>query len=481
MPSMEVEGIFLRFGSLRESENQIIMPIVLKKNTDFELNESGTKFVFFFFYIDTIIQNGLKSKDSAHDSRKSLPYYSRRAVEGGSMFFVPDSSEFMADNFDSLNDFLLEREQNAKWLTDEDGVKIEDVRFKAILDEPICVSTNVAKLKNTVVPKFYASEEAYADSMNSPQMGYQGSTQMMFVKGELWPVGNSAIRSILERSGIRGDGWEKLKEFSPQYLSEVLNRFMEASKGSACILIQDEKIRAVNSGRYAICPATYVVEETERWIKTERPQAQLKIGYVNHDYAMWQIDLTAYTNEVLGQFSALVNDGLKPAVQIYLSHTGSSSVSIRPCLMCGKVVFPLMESIDCPHIAKGPATDRMNQMKASVHRSFSMIFNSFAKATNDIEDLDAVNIKNAYGALLRVMKAINFPKVQGMEAAEQFQQIHPDVATAYDCFLAIVDAYALVARDYAKDQKKLFSVADCVGRASKMKWVDYDVPGDFSW
>lgn len=397
------------------------------------------------------------------------------------MFFIPDNSEYLADNLDSLKDFLKEREGNSKWLTDEDGVRIDDVRFKPIVDEPICVSADVAKLKAAVVPKFYASEEAYVDSMNSPEMGYQGSTQMMFIKGELWPVGNSAVRSILERSGIRGDGWEKLKEFSPQYLSEVLNRFMEASKGSACVLIQDEKIRAVNSGRYAICPATYVAEETERWMHTERPKAQFMDGFVSHDYAMWRIDLGAYTNEVLGQFPALMSDGFKPAVQIYLSHTGSSSVSIRPCLVHGDTAFPLVESIDCPHIAKGSATERTNQMKASVHNNFGMIFLSLAKATKDIEDLDKITIKNAYGALLRVMKAINFPKVQGMESAEQFQQIHPDVATAYDCFLGIVDAYALVARDYAKDQKKLFSVADGIGRAAKMKWTDYDVPGDFSW
>ena len=68
-----------------------------------------------------------------------------------------------------------------------------------------------------------------------------------------------------------------------------------------------------------------------------------------------------------------------------------------------------------------------------------------------------------------------------MESAEQFQQIYPDVASAYDCFLAIVDAYSFVMRDFAKDQRKLFDAADSVGRAAKMKWMDYDIPGDFSW
>lgn len=397
------------------------------------------------------------------------------------MFFIPDNSEYVSDNMDSLKSFLKEREDNAKWLTDEDGVKISDVRFKPILDEPICVSAEVAKLKNAVVPKFTASEEAYVDSMNSPEMGYTGSTQMMFVKGELWPVGNSAIKSLLERSGIRGDGWEKLKSYRPDYLSNTLNMLMEASKGSACVLIQDEKIRAVNSGRYAICPATYVAEETERWIQTEKPLATFRFGYASHDYTMWQIDLSAYTNEVLGQFPELVSANFHPAVQIYLSHTGTSSVSIQPCLICGKAIFPIMEGIDCPHIAKGSATERTNQMKATVRQNFGMIFPKLDMASKSLSELDNITINNAYGALLRVMKAIGFPKAQGMEAAEQFRMIHPDIATAYDCFCAIVDAYSFVMRDFAKDQHKLFDVASCVGRAAKMKWQDYDIPGDFAW
>lgn len=397
------------------------------------------------------------------------------------MFFVPDNSEFMADNLESLKDFLKEREDNSKWVTDEDGAKIDDVRFKPINDEPICVPAEVEKLKNAVVPKFLSSEEAYVDSMNCSDMGYQGSSQMMFIKGELWPVGNSAVKSILERSGIRGDGWDKLRDFRPEYLSSVLNKLMESSKGFVCVLIQDDKVRAVNSGRYAICPATYVAEETERWIKNERPLAQFKTGYVSHEYAMWQIDLSAYTNEVLGQFPALASNNFTPGVQVYLSHTGKSSVSIRPCLMHDKAIFPLVGSIDCPHIAKGSASERTLQMKASVRNNFGLIFQNMGKAMESIEKLDSIQIKNAYGAVLRVMKAVGFPKAQGMESAEQFQKIYPDVASAYDCFLAIVDAYSFVMRDFAKDQRKLFDAADSVGRAAKMKWTDYDIPGDFSW
>lgn len=397
------------------------------------------------------------------------------------MKFICDKSEFIADNLESLKTFIEEREANSVWFTDEDNTRADSIRFRPIFSEPICIPAEVEKLKRSPMPKFTASEDAYADSMDCPEQGYEGTSQLMYVNGTLWPVGQSAVRSILERAGVKWEGWDKLKKFNPQSLSNALNLFLEATKGSACVLVQDEKVRAVNSGRYAICPATFVVEETERWIQDERPHAHFEKGYVNHDFTVWRINLRAYTGEVLGSFPSLISSGFTPAVQICLSHTGTSSVSLKPCLMLNGLIFPLSQSIDCPHIAKGTSSERTAQMKSSVRENFNKIFPSLNEAMVNIEKLDSIKLSNAYNALLRAMKSLGIPKVQGMEAAEQFHQIYPDTATAYDCFLAIVDAYNYVSRDFAKDFRKQFDVADSVGRAANLKWSDLDIPGDFSW
>lgn len=397
------------------------------------------------------------------------------------MFFVPDTSEFMADNIVAMKDFLEERESNSKWYTDDDHTMASEIQFRPIHAEPICISAEVASLQASKFPKFTASEESYADSMNCPDQGYEGSTQLMYVNGTIWPVGTSAIKGLLERTGIRGEGWEKLRKFNPESLSQALNLFMEATKGSVCVLVQDEKVRAVNSGRYAICPSTFVLEETAKWIQDERPDAKFSVGYVNHDYTMWQIDLSAYTDEVLAMFPSLATQGFVPAVQIYMSHTGTSSVSIQPCLTLAGQTFPLTDSIDCAHIKKGNAKERTELMKAAVACNFGLIFQQLDKAVEDVDKLNSIKLGNAYNALLRAMKFIGMPKIQGMEAADQFKSLYPYSATAYDCFLAIIDAFAYVQRDFPHNERKQFDVADSVGRSIRLKWQDYDIPGDFSW
>lgn len=395
--------------------------------------------------------------------------------------FINDDSEFMSKNLDEMTEFLEDRESNSIWYTDETGTRAQDIRFAPIHAEPICVPAEVKALQSSAFPKFTASESAYEDSMNCPSMGYNGTTQLMSVNGTMWPVGRSAVRSILERAGIKPEGWDKLKKFNPASLAEALNLFLKATPGSVCVLIQDEKVRAVNSGRYAICPSTYVMEAMKQWIKEERPDAKFMSGYVNHDFTNWNVDLSAYTNDILGRFPALATSGFSPALQIYLSHTGASSVSLRPCLMRNGWVIPMSEGIDCAHMKSGKASERTAKMKETVEENFKLVFRALEEAAANAEKLDSIQIHNSYNAVLRVMKYIGMPKVQGMEAADQFGKINPGMATAYECFLCLFDAFTYVLRDYPKEPRKQFAVAESVGRAIRLKWTDYDVPGNFSW
>lgn len=399
-----------------------------------------------------------------------------------STYFVPDDSEFRPDNLDSLQQFFVERELNSVWFTDEDNTRADDIRFQPINAEPICIPVNVSKLRQSKMPKFEATEEAYADTMDLPDYGYNGSSQLMFVNGNLYPVGNSAIKGLIERAGLKADGWVKLKKFNPGDLSEVLNRCMKASTGYVCVLAQDEKVRAINSGRYAICPMSFVAKATDDWVKAERPKANFLNSYVCHDFASWTIDLSAYTDEVLGQFPELKSNGFVPALIVSLSNSGTASVSLRPALMINNLAFPLANSIDCAHIGKGGASERTSQMKTTVKNNFAFVFSELQKSAEEINKMRSINVSNAYNALLRGMKALGVPKEQGMEAAEQFQFLYPGSATAYDCYIAIVDTFTFVVRDNPKDYKKQFSVADAVARAGKFDWMKLgNIPGEFSW
>lgn len=400
-----------------------------------------------------------------------------------STYFIPDNAEFRTTDESAWMRFLREREKNSKWYSDETGCRAEDVRFSPIYAEPLGVSAEVKKLTQAPFPKFTASEEAYADTMDLPEYGSDGSTQMLYVNGALHPVGASAVNGVMERAGMNAAGWKKLKKFSPQTLSEVLNHFMKASKGTLTILVSDEKVRAVNSGLYAICPMTDVMEAMNRWIQNQCPKARFVKAYASHDLAMWTLDLSEYTDDVLGKFPELKNNGLTPALMIRVAHTGMSSVLLKPALKHGETYFPISEGIPAPHKASGTASERTNAMKRAIGDNFYSVFPSLVRRSAALDSLRGMRVHNAYNALLRAMKALNMPKEQGMEAAEQFHMLFPDFATAYDCYMSIVDVLNFVTRDYPKDVKKRLVVEKSMERSIVgIDWVKLgNIPGDFSW
>lgn len=402
--------------------------------------------------------------------------------------FIHDDAEisFGEGKLNEFVDFLGEREATGYWFDDEsgsDGTNIKDIRFKPIPDEPICVPSEVAKLKASNLPKFEASEDAYSDSMYSPQCGLNGSTQMMCVKGKLIPVGASAIKGINERAGTRAEGWDKLRENNPEHLSEVMDRFMMASKGQLSIYVQDEKVRAFNTNKYAICPISFVARTTKEWIEQYYPLATFEGAYYSHNYSRWIIDLSSYTTEILGVVQALVDDGYTPAVIIQSGNSGMNSISIRPALKIGHVYFPIGQSIDTPHKAAGTKSSiRSDKVMKAVEKSFDLIFPTLTETAEKIENLKKVNVKNSYNALLRGLKFLGLPKVQSMEAADQFLNIYGDRATAYDIYATIVDVLSYVIRDFPNNDKKIFDAYDAISKALFIDWVKYgNIPGTFSW
>ena len=399
--------------------------------------------------------------------------------------FIKDNAEFATKDFSEMINFLDEREQkdNYKWFSDEDGITIKDVHFYPIEPEPIVASCHMTELQKNAAATFEASEEAFMDSMYCPSFGLEGSSQVIEIGGKLFPVGKSAIKGILERAGIKSEGYKKLMEYDAKELSNVLNSFFKASKGGVCLLVQDEKVRAVNSDRYGICPISFVAQTTEAWIRNNYPDAEVTSAYTNHEFSAWTVDLIDYTDDIFSGADRLKQLGFTPAIIVQTSNTLSSSVTIKPSIIKGNIVFPVGKPIATPHVGKGDTSSRSLQIKETVLQNFALAYASVSNAVTDIQNLEKVTVKNAYNALLRAMKAVGMPKMQGMEAAEIFEQIHyGKPATALECYLSIVDAYSFVVRDNPHDIKKQFEVGECVTKAMRIDWEKLgNIPGSFSW
>ena len=76
--------------------------------------------------------------------------------------------------------------------------------------------------------------------------GSEKNTQLVLkMRGESYPVRDCAIRTILSRAGVNGDGLRKLDKAT---YAKVVNYCLRVAKGDALIKIADGKVSAVQAG-----------------------------------------------------------------------------------------------------------------------------------------------------------------------------------------------------------------------------------------
>lgn len=410
------------------------------------------------------------------------------------MNMIHDNSEFHTTSVDELGTFLAEREKSSVWLSDETGCTASDVRFLPVYPEPLLVPSATERLRNSKLIDFedghqrqarlQASDEAYEDTICDAEHGYSGSSQMMYINGNLYPVGMSAVNGLSKRAGLALDGWEKLSEHDPRGLSSVLDTLMRSSSGNLTVLVQDEKVRAVNSGKYAACPYTTVLHALKEWAMSEYPDVKFVDAFLCHDFTVWHFDLSAYTQDILGSVPELVRLGFTPALTVSMSHIGTASVAYQPCLRLNGVTFPIGQDICAEHIAKGSFSERMEAMKHAVEKNLFSVFPKITEMSMAMNALQNVRVENAYNALLRGMKSLGLPKQQALEAAEEFYDMHQDdAATAFEIVVSIADVLAYVVRDFPQDYRKHVAVSTGMERAvARIDWKKLgELPGNFSW
>lgn len=398
--------------------------------------------------------------------------------------FILDSAEKLFDDLAGMLEFVKEHEKGSRWWTDNDDTRAADVRFYPILDEPLMVPAQTASLRAQVYPKFSASDESYIDSMASQSdSGYDGSSQLLAIKGELWPVGMSAIKGLCEKAKLQAKGWDILRKEDPQDLAEVLNRLMRHSKGKLCVLLQDEKIRAVNSGRYAILPISEVLQMIETWVNSEYPAAKFVRGYTSHEFTSLYLDLSAYKNELLGNMPMLAASAYTPGVIIRTSNVGLNSVSVKPSLVISGTFCPMGNSIDTPHTACGDTNERTEAMRQKVKAALSTTFPVFKDAAMEIEDMKNVQVNNAQNAVLRGLKFCGFAKEPAYQAFDVFSQMYgTGICTAYDCYMSAIDAFGYAMNMAGQNVRKQIEIADSLARAVRYNWEKAGTyAGNFSW
>lgn len=401
--------------------------------------------------------------------------------------FIDDVSEYhTSDSIENMIEFLQERERNWHWFVDG-FVHSDTIEFFPICKDAQKAEEEIEKLKSIENVMFVPDKEEYINSIFNEENYRCGSGQLIRIGNTIYPVGNSAIRGIISRAGLTQDGYGKLQKYNLQSLSEVLNTLFKATNKPAVILMQDRKIRAFHSERYAICPMSDVLLHTKNWIDTTMPNATFVEGYYNHNFCRIVISLSAYQKEILKSFPVLIRSGFSPALIITMSNTGSSCISLKSALedKNNRCIFPLNSSLDIIHVGRChfTAQERTEELKSKLQENYGKLFQNMKKGLDTIAKLQQITVTNAYNALLRGLKELRIPKEYGMESATVFKDIfETGESTAYDCFLAVTDCFLAFAKEYPNNYIKQYEMADIIARASEINWKRLgDIKGDFSW
>lgn len=352
----------------------------------------------------------------------------------------------------------------------------KNLKVVSVMDAPLHVAQMAANMK--------ADVEAVLSTMKS-----HGGTGLALKMdgGRIIPIGWSAIEGLSTRAGFTRNGFERHWKKSEEDAATELNGQFKNSSEGVSIIENCNKIRAMNSEKFAYGKLSDIAKVFEAFWKKTYPKATVQNMYISHTTTTWELNLSAYKDQILKGFNTLYQGGYYPVLQFASSNTASSAFRIIPALALSGhsgVTVPMCDSekgLRVVHTGSGNYTERVNGLMHSIVESFKQSDTMMNNAAKNIDSLQNVQVKNAYNALLRAMANLDIAKKAGHEAAENFKSLYgKNPATAFDCFLAIANAYAFVVRDNPNNVALQFKTALKVGRAAGMDWQYLgNIPGDY--
>ncbi len=153
------------------------------------------------------------------------------------------------------------------------------------------------------------------------------------VNGELYPVRETAYKTLLDRAKIGGSILPKL---SRETLARVLNECLHLSNTDALVLIRDEKVSAVHSGDetdYSVLDIDSLLEKLTQKLDARFPGSEFEQGYADHSIASGLWKLSGQRESLIGAYIKTLSayndkaklDKIVPGVRFITSDTGVAS------------------------------------------------------------------------------------------------------------------------------------------------------------
>ena len=261
------------------------------------------------------------------------------------------------------------------------------------------------------------------------------NTQLVLkINGEVYPVRDCAMHTILKRAGVSGTGLRKLEKAT---YAKVINYCLKVARGDALIKIADGKVSAVHGGDehdYCVLDMEAVFSMTCDYLKAHFSGSAYLEGSGTYDHsiasAMWTLE---GNQELLDTYRQALKDhdledkALAPALRLTTSDVAASGANLYP-MMTSKTnnrTISLGSPIKLSHDKGATLQD--------FRKNLDKIFSRYQEAMNGISSLMDIEIENPVNCLHLVMKEIKISQKIRNEVVEQYvAQYGEDPCTAHD-------------------------------------------------
>lgn len=368
-----------------------------------------------------------------------------------------DQFSTVFSQFGEMRDYHRHLEETSQW---------RRCPVRDLIVEPLDKSSALAQDLVAFAPG--TSREAVADTV-------RGLGLALRVDGSLYPVRDTAYRSLLERAKLAGSVLPKL---SRPKLARTLNDCLHVHTSEALVLIRDEKVTAAHSGEpedYAVLPMDQLLSALQDKLDARFPGNQFSWGYRDHSLtsAVWTLPrqrkelLETYQRELSLRGAGAKRIQWTPALRFLTSDIGISSAKVFALLEGGKCLIHIGSCVAVDHRHKATVED--------FQQSLDQLFAGFQDSVDRLRQLLGITLEYPVNAMTRVCKKLRMPKKAALEAIHQFEQTYGGgPATAHDVFLAMEEIPFLLRVDHTPETR-LFAVEEHLARALTLKWEDYDL------
>ena len=301
------------------------------------------------------------------------------------------------------------------------------------------------------------------------------------VDGSLYPIRDTAYKTLLDRAKIGGSALPKL---SRDILAQTLNACMKLSNSDALILVRDEKVSAVHSGDetdYSVLPINELLRVIKDKLDSRFPGNEFDTGYSDHSITSGLWKMPAQKNDLMGTYLNTLNANgqsklaskLMPGIRFITSDTGVASAKITAMFVGGQYPIAIGSCISVDHRHKASIADFDNAV--------DLVFAKFSDNVKKLEKLLDVYLDYPVNAMTRICKKLAMPKKAAIEEIEMYKMAYGGKgASAHEVYMAMQEILFILKTEKTPESKML-TVEENLTRALSINWYDYDLAGEVQY